>query len=94
MPNSRATSPRIVFLSEDANARLIKAFLAFGVGFLIRPLGALLIGSYGDRAGRKLALTLTLLLMVSGTAIIALMVIPFQSSADDARTESVTAFPQ
>jgi MHS family proline/betaine transporter-like MFS transporter len=60
------------FPGQDANARLVKAFLAFGVGFLIRPLGAVLIGSYGDRAGRKAALTLTLLLMAAGTAIIAL----------------------
>jgi MHS family proline/betaine transporter-like MFS transporter len=59
------------FPGDDANARLLKAFLAFGVGFLVRPLGALLIGGYADRAGRKAALTLTLLLMAAGTGVIA-----------------------
>jgi MHS family proline/betaine transporter-like MFS transporter len=37
----------------------------------VRPLGALLIGAYGDRAGRKASLTLTILLMAIGTGIIA-----------------------
>jgi MHS family proline/betaine transporter-like MFS transporter len=31
---------------------LVKTFLVFGLGFVIRPLGAILIGIYGDRAGR------------------------------------------
>jgi MHS family proline/betaine transporter-like MFS transporter len=60
------------FVSDASSANLLKAFLAFGLGFVVRPLGALLIGNYGDRAGRKAALTLTILLMAAGTAIIAL----------------------
>jgi len=60
------------FPGADANTRLIKSFLAFGVGFLVRPLGAVLLGGYGDRAGRKPALTMTILLMAVGTGIIAL----------------------
>jgi MHS family proline/betaine transporter-like MFS transporter len=59
------------FPGDDPNARLLKAFLAFGVGFLIRPLGAVVIGGYADRAGRKAALTLTISLMAVGTGIIA-----------------------
>jgi MHS family proline/betaine transporter-like MFS transporter len=59
------------FPSGDPTTNLMKAFLAFGVGFVVRPLGAVLIGSYGDRAGRKAALTLTILLMAAGTGIIA-----------------------
>src|SRR5271155_2539084 len=60
------------FFPEDGpDARLIKAFLFFGLGFIVRPLGAVLIGNYGDRAGRKAALTLTILLMAAGTGIIA-----------------------
>jgi MHS family proline/betaine transporter-like MFS transporter len=59
------------FPGDDANSRLIKTFLVFGLGFVVRPLGALLIGNFGDRAGRKAALTLTILLMAAGTAIIA-----------------------
>ena len=60
------------FPGEDANLRLLKAFLAFGLGFVARPLGAVVIGGYADRAGRKAALTFTILLMAAGTGIIAL----------------------
>jgi MHS family proline/betaine transporter-like MFS transporter len=56
---------------EDPTANLLKAFLAFGLGFVVRPLGAILIGNYGDRAGRKASLTLTILLMAAGTGTIA-----------------------
>lgn len=59
------------FHQADAGAQLFEAFLAFGLGFVIRPLGALVIGAYGDRAGRKAALTLTIMTMAVGTAIIA-----------------------
>lgn len=52
-------------------AELIKAFLVFGLGFVIRPLGAIVIGLYGDHAGRKAALTLTILVMACGTLVIA-----------------------
>jgi MHS family proline/betaine transporter-like MFS transporter len=58
-------------VDEDATARLLNTFLFFGAGFVVRPLGAVLIGNYGDRAGRKAALTLTILLMAMGTASIA-----------------------
>ena len=50
---------------------LVKAFLVFGLGFIIRPLGAIAIGVYADRAGRKAALTATILIMAGGTLIIA-----------------------
>ncbi len=50
---------------------LVKAFLVFGLGFVIRPLGAIAIGMYADRAGRKAALTATILIMAGGTLIIA-----------------------
>src|SRR5579864_7985969 len=57
--------------SPDPASNVIKAFLFFGAGFVVRPLGAVLIGDYGDRAGRKAALLLTILLMAAGTATIA-----------------------
>ena len=44
----------------------------FGVGFVARPLGGALIGAYGDRAGRKPAMTLSIGLMAIGSAIIAI----------------------
>jgi MHS family proline/betaine transporter-like MFS transporter len=57
--------------SDDPTSKLLKTFLVFGLGFVVRPLGAVLIGNYGDRAGRKAALTFTILLMAVGTAVIA-----------------------
>ena len=59
------------FPHDSAAAGLVSAFLVFGLGFVIRPLGAVLIGIYGDRAGRKAALTATILIMAGGTLIIA-----------------------
>ena len=60
------------FPHQDAGAKLVSAFLVFGLGFVIRPLGAVVIGIYGDRAGRKAALTATILIMACGTLIIAI----------------------
>lgn len=59
------------FIHGDETSALFNTFLLFGVGFIARPLGALFLGSYGDRMGRKAALTLTILLMALGTLIIA-----------------------
>ncbi len=50
---------------------LLLALATFGVAFLVRPLGATILGSYADRHGRKPALLLTISLMVTGTGIIA-----------------------
>ncbi len=43
----------------------------FGVGFIMRPVGGVVLGAYADRAGRKAAMSLTLWLMTLGSAIIA-----------------------
>lgn len=59
------------FRNDDPAVQLMASFLAFGLGFVVRPLGALVLGSYGDRAGRKAALTLTIMLMAMGTLLIA-----------------------
>jgi len=60
------------FPSSDPGAALVKTFLTFGAGFIIRPLGAVLIGAHGDRHGRKAALLLTIWIMAAGTLLIAL----------------------
>jgi MFS family permease len=60
------------FPGESDISRLLGALATFGVGFVTRPLGAAVIGPYADRVGRRAALTLTLLLMSVGSAIIAL----------------------
>jgi MFS transporter, MHS family, proline/betaine transporter len=59
------------FRQEANGAQLLKAFMAFGLGFIARPLGALIIGAYGDRVGRKAALTMTIMTMAVGTAVVA-----------------------
>jgi MHS family proline/betaine transporter-like MFS transporter len=50
---------------------LLETFITFGVGFLARPLGAIIFGTYADRTGRRAALTLTVLLMAFSTLVIA-----------------------
>jgi MFS transporter, MHS family, proline/betaine transporter len=52
---------------------LLLTFATFGVGFLARPVGGLLIGMFGDRRGRKPALVLSISLMGISTGIIALI---------------------
>lgn len=59
------------FIEGDESSTLFKTFLIFAVGFIARPLGALYLGLYGDRVGRKSALVLTIALMAIGTLIIA-----------------------
>jgi MFS family permease len=58
--------------SEKDFYGLLAALATFWAGFLTRPIGAVVIGAYGDRAGRKAAMTLTVLLMALGTGIVAL----------------------
>lgn len=55
--------------SEPATATLL-ALATFGVGYLARPIGALLLGHIGDRYGRKRVLVLTLLLMGGSTFLV------------------------
>lgn len=54
---------RLYFPVDDPTGQLLLSFATFGVGFLTRPLGGLLIGMYADRVGRKPAVALTLWLM-------------------------------
>src|SRR4030095_14611297 len=60
------------FPGNSQIGRLLGALATFGVGFVTRPLGAAIIGPYADRVGRRAALTLTLLLMSLGSAIVGL----------------------
>ncbi|WP_432486721.1 MFS transporter [Kineococcus sp. SYSU DK018] len=64
---------RQFFASSDPALALVATWATFGVSFLIRPLGAVVLGSYADRRGRKAALVLTIRLMVVGTAMIAVL---------------------
>src|SRR5215467_6906807 len=56
------TISKVFFPSENETASLLAAFGAFSVSFLVRPIGAVLIGAYTDRAGRKAGLTLSIML--------------------------------
>jgi MFS family permease len=62
----------LFFPSQDPTAQLLLAFATYGVGFLLRPLGGVVIGAYADRKGRKKATVLTLMLMALGTGMIGL----------------------
>jgi MHS family alpha-ketoglutarate permease-like MFS transporter len=59
------------FPSEDPTAQLLGAAGVFAVGFLMRPIGAWLMGVYADRHGRKSGLTLSVSLMCAGSLLIA-----------------------
>ena len=61
------------FPSERASVSLLSAFGVFAVGFLARPLGALLFGYIGDTVGRREALTWSVILMAVPTAIVGLL---------------------
>lgn len=60
------------FPVSETNA-LLMAFATYGLSFVVRPLGAIVLGAYGDSHGRKAALSLTLVLMGIGSLLIALM---------------------
>ncbi|WP_296950346.1 MFS transporter [uncultured Massilia sp.] len=59
------------FPATSEYAALMMTFATFGAGFFMRPLGAIFLGSYIDRIGRRKGLVLTLAIMASGTALIA-----------------------
>ncbi|HET6239231.1 MAG TPA: MFS transporter [Acetobacteraceae bacterium] len=58
---------RAFFPSADPIASLLASFATFAVGFLMRPVGAMVIGWYGDRFGRRKALVITIGLMAFAT---------------------------
>ena len=59
------------FPSASQNAQLLNTAGIFAIGFLMRPLGGWIMGSFADRKGRKAALTLSVLLMSGGSLLIA-----------------------
>lgn len=61
------------FTSADPVLALLSAFAVYGVGFAARPLGAIVIGNYGDRHGRRAALVLTVLVMAIATGLTGLV---------------------
>jgi len=55
--------PRVFFPEADPTVALLQSFGSFAAGFLMRPIGALVFGHFGDRIGRKQMLVLTVLLI-------------------------------
>src|SRR5579872_7067832 len=64
-----ATLAEVFFPTGNSTASLLITFGAFGLSYVVRPLGAIVIGNYTDRAGRKAGLTLSIALMMLGTTL-------------------------
>lgn len=62
---------KLYFPSDSAYGSLLMSVAVFGVGFIMRPLGSMVLGAYADRVGRKAAMLMTIVLMGIGTALIA-----------------------
>jgi MFS transporter, MHS family, proline/betaine transporter len=67
------TISRLFFPTEDQTVSLLLALGTFGVSYLVRPLGAIVLGAYADRAGRKASLMISILLMMIGTLLMAVI---------------------
>src|SRR5580704_18722789 len=68
-----ATIGRTFFPGGSEYASLMKSLMTFAAGYLMRPIGAVLLGAYIDRHGRRKGLLLTLTLMAIGTLSVACM---------------------
>jgi len=62
---------RTYFPADSEFASLMLSLSVFGAGFLMRPVGAIVLGAYIDRYGRREGLILTVLMMAVGTATVA-----------------------
>jgi len=66
------TISEVFFPTGNPTVSLLVTFGAFGLAYLVRPLGAIFVGSYSDKHGRKAGLTLSIALMMVGTTLMAL----------------------
>ena len=62
---------KVFFPSASEFVSLMAAFMSFAAGFLMRPIGAIVLGAYLDRIGRRKGLIVTLGIMALGTVLIA-----------------------
>jgi len=65
--------PLIFFPSTNPQVAIVAAFATFGVGYAARPLGAFVLGYWGDKHGRKNVLVLCMLMMGASTFLVALL---------------------
>jgi MFS transporter, MHS family, proline/betaine transporter len=63
------TIAQVFFPAGNPTVSLLLTFGAFGLTYLARPLGAVIVGTYTDRAGRKAGLMLSIALMMMGTTL-------------------------
>src|SRR6195256_6628649 len=61
------------FPSNDPTTSLLLTFGTFGLSYLIRPIGGVVLGAYADRHGRKASLMISIVMMTLGTFVIAFM---------------------
>jgi len=62
--------PTVFFADSDPRTATLLSLMTFGVAYVARPIGAVIIGHFGDRVGRKKMLVLTLLMMGASTFLI------------------------
>jgi MFS transporter, MHS family, proline/betaine transporter len=67
------TLSRLFFPVHDRTISLLLTLGTFALSYLARPVGALVLGSFSDRKGRKTSLTLSIAMMTLGTGMVALM---------------------
>jgi MHS family proline/betaine transporter-like MFS transporter len=65
------TIAKLFFPASSELGSLLLSLATFGVGFVMRPVGAVVLGIYADRIGRKAALSLSIFIMALGTGLIA-----------------------
>jgi MFS family permease len=65
--------PTIFFPSDNPQVGIVASFATFGVGYVARPIGAFVLGHWGDTHGRKNVLVLCMLLMGLSTFLVALL---------------------
>lgn len=61
------TISALFFPKDDPTASLLLTFAVFGVGFVMRPVGSIVFGIYGDRRGRRKALSAVIFVMAAST---------------------------
>ena len=65
--------PTLFFPSDNPQAAIVQSFATFGVGYVARPIGAFVLGHWGDTHGRKNVLVLCMLLIGASTFGVALL---------------------
>jgi MFS family permease len=65
--------PKVMYDAKDPKFALIISFLTYGVGYVARPIGAFVLGHWGDTHGRKNVLVLCMLMMGGSTFAVALL---------------------